>query len=711
MVFLAVKIMAKNAGQNRADLLVEIGTEELPPAALKTLAIAFQDQLVAGLSAAGLVETPRTSWFATPRRLAVRVSDVAKKGEAQSIERRGPALAAAYDKNGQPTKAALGFARSCGISIDEAEILKTEKGEWLIHRSVTPGAPAKDIIGSSIQSSVDKLPIPKRMRWGSGEAEFVRPVHWLVVLHGSTIVPCSVLNTKAGRKTRGHRFMSGDATISIDNAGAYEETLLKDGAVIADFEKRANMIEREITKLGKKIGGRAVIDGALLETVTALVEQPRGILGQFDPDYLNVPAEALISSMRDHQKYFHVVNERGELLPAFITISNIHSTSPARVKAGNERVLNARLADARFFWDSDASASLESHVASLENVLFHHALGSLADKTRRLEVIATQIAAKISVDATPCARAARLCKADLLTGMVGEFPEMQGTMGRYLARHDKEAMEVCAAIEEHYWPRHAGDELPQSPVGAVLAIADRMDSLLGLFIAAEEPTGEKDPYALRRAALGVIRILVEKKLDLDITALVDVAADAYAAQGRMATPEVREQCRAFILDRYRALYASLGFAPDEISAVLEAGASHPLDFDRRIKAVAQFRKNPDALSLAAANKRVRNILKKNASGQTVEVDPALLSESAEIALSQALAESAAAVAPAMSGGDFEKALQILSQLRPTVDRFFDEVMVMAEDSAVKNNRIALLHHMNELFLGVADISLLQSPDT
>ena len=704
--------MSTQARRGRADLLVEIGTEELPPAALKTLAIAFRDHLVSELRTAGLVDSSDAFWFATPRRLAVRIAHVAKKGEAQNVERRGPAISAAYDDSGHPTQAALGFARSCGISVEEAQRLKTEKGEWLVHRSVMPGAPAKDIIGPGIQAALEKLPIPKRMRWGSKEAEFVRPVHWLVVLHGTQVVPCSVLGIKAGRNTRGHRFMAEDsAPISIENADIYEHALEKQGGVIADFQRRADVIERDVTRLGKKAGGRAVIDAALLDTVTALVEQPHGILGHFDPDYLKVPAEALISSMRDHQKYFHVVDDQGGLLPSFVTVSNIRSTAPKRVSAGNERVLNARLSDARFFWDNDRKAPLASHVAKLGDVLFHHALGSLADKTRRLEAIANRIAPAIGSDLAACARAAKLCKADLLTGMVGEFPELQGTMGRYLAAHDREPSAVCAAIEEHYLPRHSGDALPASQSGCVVAIADRVDSLLGLFIAGEEPTGEKDPYALRRAALGLIRMLVEKKIDLDIAALVDWVADAYAAQGLVATSEAKSKCRAFILDRYRALYASLGFAQDEIASVLEVGASRPLDFDRRIKAVAEFRKNPDAISLAAANKRVRNILKKNASDNSTAIDSALLSEPAEIALCDALTESAAAAAPAMSDGNFEKALQILSQLRPAVDRFFDEVMVMAEDTAVKNNRMALLHRMNALFLEVADISLLQAADS
>ena len=704
--------MRARTNQYRDDLLVEIGTEELPPVALKLLAIAFRDHLVSGLTDAGLIGPVETHWFATPRRLAVIIPEVAKKGEAQHTERRGPAVSSAFDASGGPTPAAQGFARSCGVSVGDLQTLKTDKGEWLVHRAETPGVPAKDLIGPCIESAVEKLSIPKRMRWGDGEAEFVRPVHWLVVLHGGVVIPCSVLGIKAGRKSRGHRFMGRQkgGLISLDNAADYEKTLKSEGEVIADFEARAAMIEKQVMRLGEKAGGRAVIDPVLLETVTALVEKPHGLLGTFDPAYLKVPSEALISSMRDHQKYFHVVDEKGALLPAFITVSNIKSTSPARVRSGNERVLNARLADARFFWGSDTAQTLESRVSLLSNVLFPHALGSLADKPRRVESIATGIGRALGIDPMVCGRAARLCKADLLSGMVGEFPELQGTMGRYLAKHDKEASAVCSAIEEHYLPRHAGDRLPKTPPGRVLAIADRVDSLLGLFIAAEEPTGEKDPYGLRRAALGVIRILVEKKIDLDITTLVDLASDAYAAQGLPATPDAKAQCRAFILDRYRALYSAMGFAQDEISAVLEVGASHPLDFDRRLRAVSQFRSNPDAASLAAANKRVRNILKKSAGEASHHINPDLLSEAAEIALSTALTESAAAIAPAIAQSDFQSALRTLAGLRAVVDQFFDQVMVMADDTAVRANRLALLNRMSELFLGVADISLLQTPE-
>ncbi len=703
--------MSEQTIQKRAPLLVELGTEELPPSALKTLAIAFHDHLLNTLGEAGLLHETHSRWFATPRRLSVLIEDVATKGAAQNVEKRGPALAAAYDDNGQPTKAVLGFARSCGVDIDALDTLETDKGKWLIHRSVTPGVAAKDLIGSCIQAAIEKLPIPKRMRWGNHDSEFVRPVHWLVVLLGRQIMPCNVLGIVAGRKSRGHRFMGPNAEIAIAQAQDYEETLGAEGAVVVDFDARKKSIEQQVNRLAKKTGGRAIMTPALLDTVTALVEKPFALLGTFDPGYLKIPAEALISSMRDHQKYFHVVDDNDALLPFFITVSNIRSSSPARVRSGNERVLNARLADARFFWETDSLQPLESRVDQLKHVLFHHALGSLADKTRRLESIAVGIAAVLDANPVACQRAATLCKADLVSGMVGEFPEMQGTMGKYLARHDQEPATVSAAIEEHYLPRYAGDALPESAVGRVLALADRIDSLLGLFIAAEEPSGEKDPYGLRRAALGIIRILVDKKLDIDISTLVTITSDAYAAGGCPATPEVVNRCQSFIADRYRALYHSMGFAADEISAVIAVGASHPLDFDKRLRAVATFRSHPDAAGLAAANKRIRNILRKNKSNENQTVDVDLLSDPAEIALFSALTETATAIQPDIEKGDFQAALRSLAGLRATVDQFFNDVMVLADDSVIRANRLALVNNMHQLFLGIADISLLQDQES
>jgi len=695
--------------KGRADLLIELGTEELPPKVLKQMGEQFATLLTDALIDTGLDCEGSMSWFATARRLAVRVPGVAHRCADQINERRGPALGAAFDDQGQPTPAATGFARSCGVTVDQLERLENDKGQWLVHRALVPGALARSLIEPCIHSAIEKLPIPKRMRWGEGLAEFVRPVHWLVVLHGQRVLPCEALGIAAGRISRGHRFM-GEARISIRNAGDYEKTLKEQGAVIADFNTRSRLIEQQVSRLGIKAGGKTVIDPQLLDTVTALVEKPHALLGQFDPAFLKVPTEALISSMRDHQKYFHVIDTRGKLLPVFITVSNIRSTAPGRVRAGNERVLNARLADARFFWETDNRRPLDNRVDELDGVLFHQALGSLHDKTRRLETLSVKIAQTLRVDETLCARAAHLCKTDLVTGMVGEFPELQGTMGRYLAQHDKEPAAVARAIEEHYLPRHARDKLPASTPGRVLALADRIDSLVGLFLAGEEPTGDKDPYGLRRAALGVIRILIEKKVDLDIVELVNHSADTYAAAGNPVSANAKKQCIAFVMERYRALYAALGFAQDEISAVLEAGASRPLDFDRRLKALAKFRHHRDAASLAAANKRIRNILRKSEQSIAKELKPQLLIESAEIALSEAILETAGAIAPAIARADYPAALRILAGLRPVVDRFFDEVMVMVEDLPLRTNRLTLLGQLSSLFLTIADISLLQTPE-
>jgi len=690
----------------RADLLVEIGTEELPPRALQRLAEAFAELLTVALTDQSLAPAGAAAWFATPRRLAARLPAVARRCPDRVKQRRGPALAAAFDGGGAATPAAVGFARSCGVPIDVLEKLETDKGSWLVHRTVEAGDSASALVPQCIEQAIIALPTPKRMRWGKGSVEFVRPVHWLVVLHGSRVIPCQLLGVAAGRVSAGHRFM-GEHRVRICSAGSYEQDLEECGAVIADFARRRQLIARQVQKLGNKAGGVVVADPALLDTVTALVEKPHALLGHFDPAFLEVPPEALISSMRDHQKYFHVVDDKGVLLPRFITVSNIRSTTPGRVSKGNERVLQARLADAQFFWKTDCRQPLDSRIDALEGVLFHQALGSLRDKARRLSRLARQIAQCLGADPAACVRAAELCKADLVTGMVGEFPDLQGVMGRHLAKHDQEPVAVARAIEEHYLPRQAGDALPSSTPGRIVALADRLDSLVGIFSTGEEPTGEKDPYALRRAALGIIRILVEKKLDLDIVELVDSAADAYTVGGHPISGAVREQAVAFIMERYRAWYSSAGFSNDEISAVLEAGASRPLDFDRRLKAVSAFRRHRDAASLAAANKRIRNILRQATDAIPRKIDSGLLTEPAEIALAEALIKSAGAVTPLIGRGDYKEALRTLAGLRSVVDRFFDEVMVMTDDTAVRGNRLALLSQLGGMFLAIADISLLQ----
>ena len=696
-----------NAARNTRSLLIELGTEELPPKALKRLGEHFAESVRLWLVDKDFADSEAEyRWFATPRRIAVWVADVAARQQDQVNERRGPALAAAFDAHGQPTKAALGFAGSCGVDVGQLETLKTDKGEWLVHRATVPGRELADAVDECIDHAVSRLPIPRRMRWGAGEAEFVRPVHWLVVLHGGDALGAEVLGIFSGRHTFGHRFHSG-GPIRVTSADRYVELLRDKGSVWADYEERKLEIHLQVERLAKKLGGAAVIDEALLEEVTGLVELPVAVAGNFDRHYLEVPVECLVSTMRDHQKYFHVVDGDGALMPHFITVSNIESSDPRRVRRGNERVLNARLADADFFWREDLRRSLASRVAALDGLMFHNALGSVGDKARRMSALARRLARALGGDAEAAARAATLAKTDLVTAMVGEFPELQGIMGRYYAIHDGESEAVAAAIADHYRPRHAGDDLPASDTGKLVAVADKVDTLAGIFAAGEEPSGDKDPYALRRAALGLIRILVEGEIDLDVAALVADSAALYREQGVEVADEAIANAAAFIVDRYPAHYAAAGFAADEIAAVAAVRATRPLDVDRRLKAVAAFRSAPAAESLAAANKRIGNILRKSERPVRTEMDFDRLVEPAEKALAEELVRVSSQVSPLVKRRDYDQALNILAGFREPVDRFFDEVMVMDPDETLRNNRLALLDQLSGLFMGIADLSRLQ----
>ncbi len=693
--------------ETRKSLLVELGTEELPPKALKRLGERFGAGIVDWLGEGGFVdaESPRWRWYATPRRLAVWVADVAARQADQANERRGPALAAAFDADGNPTRASLGFAGSCGVEVADLDTLKTDKGEWLVYRSTVPGQALGEVIEACIGSAVAKLPIPKRMRWGDGEAEFVRPVHWLVLLHGGDVLDAAVLGVQAGRQSRGHRFHApGD--LRITSADRYAELLKDKGSVWPDYEERKLEIHLQVERRAKKLGGEAVIDDALLEEVTGLVERPEAVAGRFDERFLDVPVECLVSSMRDHQKYFHVVDGDGNLVPGFVTVSNIASKEPRRVRAGNERVLNARLSDADFFWREDRSRRLQTRVADLAGLMFHNKLGSVADKCNRLAALVRRIARDLEIDPAPCVRAATLCKADLVTAMVGEFPELQGIMGRYYATADGEGEAVARAIEEHYRPRQAGDELPSDEVGRLLAIADKVDTLTGIFAAGEEPTGDKDPYALRRAALGLIRILVEGRIDLDVAVLVDAAAKGYEAAGVSVSAEARRRAVAFVIDRYPAHFGADGFGADEIAAVAAVRAARPMDVDVRLRAVAAFRALPEAQSLSAANKRIGNILRK-AGADEHAMDFDRLVEPAEQALAEQLVRVSSQVSTMVKRADYDQALEVLAGLKESVDRFFDDVMVMADDATLRNNRLALLRQLSGLFMGIADLSRLQ----
>lgn len=685
------------------DLLIEIGTEELPPKSLDTLAKDFEQGIRDGLAKAGLT-SGAIHRYATPRRLAVLIRDLPAQQPDRRRERRGPALSAAYDQDGKPTKAAIGFACSCGVEVAELQTLTTDKGAWLIQLSLEPGAATAELIPAIVETTLNKLPIPKRMRWADRDDEFVRPVHWLVLLFGDKVIPATILGVAAGRETRGHRFHHPDPLAIIEPA-TYADLLETKGKVIADFNVRRAAIRTQAETAAATTGGQAVIDPSLLDEVTALVEWPVALLGNFERRFLDVPAEALITTMQDNQKYFPVVDTADHLMPHFITIANLESKDPRQVKAGNERVIRPRFSDAEFFWLQDRKQTLASRLEALKTVVFQQRLGSLHDKSWRVAALARSIAERSDANPEWAARAATLAKCDLLTQMVQEFPELQGIMGGYYARHDGEAEEVAYALEAQYRPRFAGDELPRTPTGRVIALADRLDTLVGIFAIGEPPSGNKDPFALRRAALGVIRLFIEGGIDLDLEELLQQAANRFAPLLR--ADATVEAVFDFIMERLRGYYVEQGFRPDTFEAVLNCRPTHPLDFDRRIRALAEFRKLPEADSLAAANKRIRNILKRVEGTLPFEVRTELLKEDAEQTLAGRLAELSSEVIPLMEAGLYDGALTRLAALREPVDGFFDQVMVMVDDINLRNNRIALLNELGSLFLRIADFSQLQ----
>lgn len=690
-----------------ADLLLEIGTEELPPKSLKPLSELLGDSLYQALSTAGLTTAGEQAYavFATPRRLAVRIPKVLERQPDRVTERRGPSWQAAFDEHGQPSNAAVGFARSCGVTPDKLERLQTDKGAWLVFRRKEKGAVAKKLIPGIVDDVLRKLPMPKRMRWADFDAEFVRPVHWVVLLHGDKVLPCEILSVKAGRHTQGHRFHYVKP-ISLRSAEAYPSALTKRGYVVADFDSRKAIVRDKTQILAKRKKGVAIVDEGLLDEVTALVEWPEPILGTFDKGFLEIPPEPLISTMKDNQKCFHVVNTKGALLPYFVTVSNIRSKKPSKVREGNERVIRARFADARFFWETDRKTSLESRVHDLKGVVFHDKLGTMYDKVMRVQQLATRIGADTGSDKRLVERAALLYKADLMSGMVGEFPELQGIMGRYYAQHDGEESEVAAAIEEHYLPRYAGDRLPTTASGRALAIADRIDTLVGIFAVSEGPTGDKDPFALRRTALGVLRIIIECKLDLDLSALLEAAWRNYP--DGLQQSNIVGQVYDFMMDRLRAYYIDMEVSLDVYEAVLARRPARPSDFDRRVRAVMAFRTLPEAESLTIANKRIRNILRQGGNSDCDRVSPILLKEEAEKQLAQRVESLGRTLAPLFDAGDYTQAMKRLAALRPQVDQFFDKVMVMVDDESIRDNRLALLNSLSALFLRVADLSKLQS---
>ena len=677
------------------DFLVELGTEELPPKALKTLSDAFLSGITSGLDAAGITYTTATP-FASPRRLAVLISNIQPQQPDRSIEKRGPATQA-------PEKAVQGFAGSCGVSTDQLEVMETPKGSYYVYRGVEKGQSTAALLPEIISESLHKLPIPKRMRWGSSRTEFVRPVKWLVMLLGDEVVDAEVLGLKAGRKTRGHRFHYNHE-IEIMVPADYQQALLDTGKVIADFAARREIIREQVIREGERIGGTAQIDEDLLDEVTALNEWPVALTGRFEERFLDVPAEALISSMKENQKYFHALDAEGKLMPYFITLANIESKDPQQVIEGNEKVIRPRLADAAFFFDTDKKQPLEARIEKLKSVVFQQQLGTIYEKTQRIEGLAAAIANLIGGDSQYAQRAASLSKCDLMTDMVFEFTELQGLMGYHYALHDGEAEEVAQALDEQYMPRFAGDNLPSTRTGIALAIADRLDTLTGLFGINQPPTGSKDPFALRRAALGVLRIIVEHKLDIDLHELLSIAVAQH--QDLPAAEGLADRVLDFMLDRFRAWYDDRGISAETFLSVHALRPTSPLDFDRRIDAVNHFRNLPEAAALASANKRVSNILAKQGGDISTDTNPSLLHEQAERELCEQLDAIEREITPLFERGEYRSALERLAQLRQSVDNFFDQVMVMADDEALKLNRLALLARLRRLFLGVADISLL-----
>jgi len=682
--------------------LVELGTEELPPKALKTLAQSFENGVIAGLTASNIA-FGKVHGFAAPRRLALLIDDMTEQQPDQAIEKLGPNVSGAFDAEGKPSKAAEGFARSCGVEFAQLQKTQTDKGERLVYRSVQAGKLTIELLPSIVLSALDQLPIPKRMRWGARRDEFVRPVQWLVMLFGKQIVDCEILGIKSGRETRGHRFHCNES-IALNSPADYQLTLENKAYVIADFNERRGHVRAQVEVEAKKLNGTAVIDEDLLDEVTALVEWPVALSGSFEERFLTVPQEALISSMKNHQKYFHVVDANGKLLPHFITVANIESKDPRKIIDGNERVIRPRLSDAAFFYQTDLKMPLAQRREQLKTVVFQEKLGSVFDKTVRIGALAKFIAAQIGGNSEWAQRAGELSKADLVSNMVGEFDEMQGIAGGYYARHDGEADEVATALGEQYQPRFAGDELPGTLTGLSVALADRLDTLVGIFGIGQPPTGSKDPFALRRAALGVLRMIVEKGFDLDLRTCLQHAQAQYPPLA--AKTDLVDAVLDYMIERFRAWFEDENIPAEVFFAVSAKKLSKPLDINQRVQAVYRFAQLPEAHALASANKRVSNILAKSGGGALPALQTSLLTEMAEKELAVQLASLQSKVQPLFATRKYREGLEQLASLRGAVDAFFDNVMVMADDVAVRNNRLALLSQLRNLFLEVADISLL-----
>ena len=684
------------------NFLVEIGTEELPPKALKTLATSFADNVEAELNQAGLT-FDKIEWFAAPRRLAVKVLNLATQQPSKEIEKRGPAVSAAFDAEGNPTKAAEGWARGCGITVEQAERIATDKGEWLVHRAKIEGQPTKNLLNDIVANALAKLPIPKPMRWADKTVQFIRPVHTVTMLLGDELIEGEILGVASARTIRGHRFL-GEKEFEIQHADQYPQLLREKGSVVADFNERKAEILAKSQAKATALGGVADIEESLLEEVTSLVEYPNVLAAKFEERFLAVPAEALVYTMKGDQKYFPIYDKDGKLLPHFIFVSNINPEDPTAIIEGNEKVVRPRLTDAEFFFKTDLKQKLVDRLPRLETVLFQQQLGTLKDKTDRIEQLAGEIAKQIGADEAKAKRAGLLSKCDLMTNMVFEFTDTQGVMGMHYARHDGEDEEVAVALNEQYMPRFAGDELPKSLVASAVALADKFDTLTGIFGIGQAPKGSADPFALRRAALGALRIIVEKNLPLDLEDLVKKSAALFG--DKLTNQNVVADVVDFMLGRFRAWYQDEGIAVDVIQAVLARRPTRPADFDARVRAVSHFRTLDSAEALAAANKRVSNILAK-ADAAIGEINLTACVEPAEKALAEAVLALRTEVQPLIAQGDYTTVLDKLANLRAPVDSFFDNVMVNAEDPSLRQNRLAILNTLQGLFLQVADISVLQ----
>lgn len=695
----------------KKTLLLEIGTEELPPKALLSLSKAFVDGVCDGLRKAGL-EFSVAMPYSTPRRLSVLINDLDVQQKDKDVIKRGPATHIAYDKTNQPTSAALGFARSCGVDISELQTIETDKGSWLAYPMQEKGQETVALLPAIAESALIKLPIPKRMRWGEKDIEFVRPVHWVVAMFDEDVIQCRILDVAANNETLGHRFHH-PTSIQLRSATSYLQQLQETGKVMADFERRRAVIRDELHRLADEVGGQALIDEDLLNEVTSLVEWPVALPGKFNAQYLGLPAEVLIATMQGHQKYFPVVDKENILLPYFISIVNIESKTPEVIQKGNQRVITARLNDADFFWKQDIQNKLADLRHKLAGVIFQQQLGSMHDKSERIVALSVFMAEHIpEINKQLVQRAGELSKCDLLTNMVGEFPELQGSMGSYYAREDGEDLQLAAALAEQYKPRFAEDEIAGGKIGQLLAIADKLDTLIGIFSIGEAPTGDKDPFALRRAALGVLRTMIEGKLGLNLRLCLRHGIENY---GEKITPcvtergQLSEQIFDFMMERLRGYYMGQNIATDNFVAVLAQQPERPYDFHQRLHAVIRFRQLPQATALIAANKRIANILRLAKDSDSSVLNESLLKEDSEQKLARALTLKRGEIEPLLDKGEYADFLAKLAGLKADIDSFFDHVMVMSDDKSLQDNRLALLRQLSALFLQVADISKLQQP--